>query len=49
MIEGLEAPDHAHIKVFPFSTDQEYRNQPNPNAVPDREVLAKMAQKLKIN
>ena len=43
MIEGLDITDHAHVKVFPFSTAVEYRNEPDVSAAPNHEALAKMA------
>ncbi len=46
MIEGLDVP-HAHIKVFPFNTAEEYRALPT-NAEPNHKALAEMAQKLAI-
>lgn len=46
MIEGLDVDDHAHIKVFPFSTEAEYRNVPDMTAEPDHSALAAVAEKL---
>lgn len=46
MVEGLEVTDHAHVKVFPFSTVAEFYNQPNPEDEPDSTSLAEIAQKL---
>jgi len=46
IIEGLEAEDHAHIKVFPFDNDEEFRYRPDSTAEPDHAALAEMAQKL---
>lgn len=46
MIEGLDVTDHAHIKVFPFDNDQEFRNTPDAGAEPDHEGLAQIAKKL---
>lgn len=46
MVEGLDVADHAHIKVFPFSNEEEYRRVPDPNAEPDHDALAEMAKKL---
>jgi histidine triad (HIT) family protein len=48
MIEGLEVADHAHVKVFPFDTEQEYRAVPDVNAEPDHTALAAMAEKLRL-
>lgn len=47
MIEGLEV-DHAHIKIFPINTGDEFRSAPNMNSEPDHPALAALAQKLKI-
>jgi histidine triad (HIT) family protein len=46
MIEGLDVADHAHIKVFPFNNEAEYRNVPNATVEPDHTALAEMAKKL---
>ncbi|MCA9332599.1 HIT family protein [Candidatus Saccharibacteria bacterium] len=46
MIEGLDVADHAHVKVFPFSTAEEYRNVPDMGIEPDHEALAEIAKKL---
>lgn len=46
MIEGLDVADHAHVKVFPFSNEEEYRHVPDANTEPDHEGLAEMAKKL---
>ena len=46
IIEGLDVSDHAHVKVFPFSNDQEFRNAPDPEAEPDHTALAAMADRL---
>jgi histidine triad (HIT) family protein len=45
-IEGLGV-DHAHLKVFPFNTDEEFRYKPDLQAEPDHEALAAIAEKLK--
>jgi diadenosine tetraphosphate (Ap4A) HIT family hydrolase len=47
MIEGLDVADHAHVKVFPFSTADEYRQVPDHHKEPDHEALAAIAEKLK--
>lgn len=47
MIEGLEV-DHAHIKVFPINTGDEFRKEPDMNAEPDHTSLAALAEKLAI-
>jgi len=46
IIEGLDVEDHAHIKVFPFDNDQEFRNKSDPSAEPDHTALAEMAARL---
>jgi histidine triad (HIT) family protein len=46
VIEGLDVADHAHIKVFPFDNDEEFRNAPDPNQEPDHEALAAIAKTL---
>jgi histidine triad (HIT) family protein len=44
-VEGLDVP-HAHVKLFPFTTHQEYNNHPDPTSEPDHQALAALAQKL---
>lgn len=44
-IVGVDVP-HAHIHVIPFSTKEEFRNQPDMDAEPDHAALAEMARKL---
>ena len=46
MIEGLDVTDHAHVKVFPFSTGDQYRRSPDMSSQPDHTALAEIAQKL---
>lgn len=46
-IVGVDVP-HAHIHLIPFRTVDEYRSQPDPDAKPDHEALAKMASKLQL-
>ncbi len=48
MIEGLDVADHAHVKVFPFSTAGEYRFVPNMATEPDHTALAVVAEKLRM-
>jgi histidine triad (HIT) family protein len=45
VIEGLEVP-HAHVKLFPFNTHEEFKNSPDKTAEPDQAALAKLAAKL---
>ena len=46
IIEGLDVEDHAHIKVFPFDNDAEFRNVPDKADEPDHAALSAMAKKL---
>lgn len=46
-IEGLDVA-HAHLKLFPFNTDAEFRTHPDMDAEPDHEALAKMAERIKL-
>ena len=46
IIEGLDVEDHAHIKVFPFDNDDEFRFKPDMNQEPDHSALASLAEKL---
>ena len=46
MVEGLEVTDHAHVKVFPFSTIEEYHAAPNEQARPTDQQLKELAAKL---
>lgn len=46
IIEGLDVTDHAHVKVFPFDNDEEYRNVPDANQEPNYEALAAIAKAL---
>ncbi len=46
-VEGLEVP-HAHVKVFPFSTPEEFREEKMKDS-PDYEQLPAVAQKLRIS
>lgn len=47
MIEGLDVDNHAHVKVFPFSTEEEFRHTPDSLLEPDHEALAEIAERLK--
>ena len=47
MIEGLDVP-HAHVKMFPFASAQEFRSLPNTNTEPNHPALKQMADKLKV-
>lgn len=44
-VEGLDVP-HAHVKVFPFDSDEEFRFKPDMEAAPDFAALQAVAQKL---
>lgn len=46
-IEGLDIP-HAHIKLLPFSSGDEYRAQPSLKSEPDHATLGQMAKKLQV-
>ncbi len=48
LLEGLDVA-HAHIKLFPFDTDDEFRYVPDMTAEPDHEALAALAKKLMFN
>ncbi len=48
IIEGLDMPDHTHIKLFPADTDEEFRRVPDMSGKPDHTALAAMAEKLAI-
>ncbi len=47
-IVGTDVP-HAHVQLIPFNDPAELMVQQDMNAVPDHEVLAAMAEKLRIN
>lgn len=44
-IEGLDV-DHAHLKVFPFDTHEEFVYHPDMSAEPDHQALAEIAKNL---
>lgn len=46
IVEGLDVDNHAHIKVFPFDNDDEFRNKPDMSAEPDHLALAEMVKRL---
>ena len=46
IIEGLDVADHAHIKVFPFDNDEDFRHAPDMTNEPDHVALAEIAKKL---
>lgn len=45
-IMGTDVP-HAHVHVFPFENEAEFRHVPDSSAEPDHEALAKIAEKLR--
>jgi histidine triad (HIT) family protein len=44
-IEGLDVA-HAHLKIFPFNSDVEFRNRPNMEVEADHQQLSAIASKL---
>lgn len=46
-VEGLDVA-HAHLKLFPFSTDAEFHNHPDASAEPDHNALAAVAAKIRL-
>ena len=46
-VEGLDVA-HAHVKVFPFSTDDEFRHHPDMQVEPDHALLAELAKKIQL-
>lgn len=46
IVEGLEIVDHAHVKVFPFSSVEEFHTQPKAGLQPSSERLEKLAKQL---
>jgi len=46
IVEGLDVEDHAHVKVFPFDDDPEFRTVPDRSVEPNHAALAEIAQKL---
>lgn len=44
-VAGLEVP-HAHVHLFPFSSNEDFWTRSDPTAEPDHAALAAMAQKL---
>lgn len=48
MVEGLEVP-HAHVKIFPINTGDEFRAAPDMTAEPNHAALAEMANKLALD
>lgn len=46
-IEGVDIP-HAHVKLYPFNTVEEYNAKQDMSAEPNHDELAKIAAKLRI-
>lgn len=46
-IEGVDVA-HAHVKIYPFNTVEEYNAKQDMDAEPDHTALAAMADKLKM-
>jgi histidine triad (HIT) family protein len=44
-VEGLDVP-HAHIKLIPINSDEEFRSKPDRTKEPDNAALNEMAKKL---
>ncbi|NCU37974.1 HIT family protein [Candidatus Saccharibacteria bacterium] len=49
IIEGLEIKNHAHVKVFPFDTAEEYHRNPNSDPLLTHEVMDRVAQQLRFD
>ena len=45
LVVGIDVP-HAHVHVYPFTTNDEFHNRPDLNVEPDHVALAAMAKKL---
>lgn len=48
IVEGLEV-NHAHVKLFPFDTAEEFRHVPDDSQEPNHEELAAIAEKLRFS
>lgn len=46
MVEGLDVA-HAHVKVFPFNTSEEFRHVPDSSVEPDHAALAVIADNIR--
>lgn len=49
MIEGIQVANHAHVKVFPFSTGEQFRHDPTGEPSPSAEALTALAEKLRFS
>lgn len=47
-IEGLGVQNHAHIKIFPFTTGEEYHHRPDDDEAQEAKDLEKLAGKLRL-
>ena len=47
LILGIDVP-HAHVQLIPFNTVQEFKAPQDMNSEPDREVLASMAERIRL-
>lgn len=47
-IEGLDVP-HAHVKLVPISSGEDFRKKPDSGFEPDHPALAAMAEKLRLS
>lgn len=48
MVEGLDIANHAHVKIIPFDTEQEYRTIPDMDAEPDFPALTEIAARIRM-
>jgi len=46
MVEGLDVA-HAHVKVFPFNTSEEFRHVPDSSVEPDHAALTAIADEVR--
>ncbi|CAN5125972.1 HIT family protein [soil metagenome] len=46
IVEGLDVTDHAHVKVFPFNDDSEFRHLPDRSQDPNYDEINAIAKKL---
>lgn len=44
-VVGIDVP-HAHVHLIPFSTTEQFRNQPDMSAEPNHQALAEMVKRL---
>ncbi len=48
IVEGLDVADHAHVKVFAFDNDDEFRHIPDRSIEPDHTALSATAEKFRM-